>query len=394
VSRLLVLLPSVPAPLDTGAKIRNSGLLKVLATEHVVDAIAFGSAAAEADLAKLVRRAIVVPMPRPRTARRRALDLARSDLPDIAYRVWSAAYMQAVRRCLGEGAYHAVQAEGLEVASYLSAVPPSHCIYDAHNAEFLLQRRLHEAASSPLAKAYSRLQWRRLERFERLVVRRSRLTLAVSEHDANQLLALAGTQASVQVVPNGIDAAAYPFSAPTSRANPWINVLFLGKMDFRPNADGLRWFIDHVLRPLDGEARLFAVGAAPPRWLVDAGQHDDRIAVTGYVADERPYLRRCAALVLPVRAGAGSRLKALVAMASGLPIVSTRLGVEGLDAEPDTHYLACESAVDWVVNLKRLLGDPTLGQRLAQNGRALVERRYDWSAIRAEVRNAYAWLSC
>jgi glycosyltransferase involved in cell wall biosynthesis len=81
-------------------------------------------------------------------------------------------------------------------------------------------------------------------------------------------------------------------------------------------------------------------------------------------------------------------------MASGLPIVSTRLGMEGLDAEPDKHYLACESAVDWVVNLKRLLGDPTLRQRLAQSGRALVEQRYDWSAIRAEVRNAYAWLSC
>ena len=95
-------------------------------------------------------------------------------------------------------------------------------------------------------------------------------------------------------------------------------------------------------------ARLFAVGANPPRWLVEAGQHDDRIAVTGYVADERPYLARCAALVLPMLTGGGTRLKALIAMASGLPIVSTRLGMEGLDAEPGEDYLLAEAAPEWV----------------------------------------------
>jgi glycosyltransferase involved in cell wall biosynthesis len=140
------------------------------------------------------------------------------------------------------------------------------------------------------------------------------------------------------------------------------------------------------------QARLFAVGAAPPAWLVRIGQHDDRLAVTGYVEDERPYLERCAALVLPMRTGAGSRLKALIAMASGLPIVSTRVGMEGLDAQPDVHYLAAESAAEWVSCLHRLLGDPVLRQRMARDGRLLVEQQYDWSVIRSEVRTAYAWL--
>ena len=65
-------------------------------------------------------------------------------------------------------------------------------------------------------------------------------------------------------------------------------MLFVGKLDFRPNAVALAWFIREVL-PRLGEARLFAVGDAPPRWLFGAGQRDPRIAVTGYVADERPY---------------------------------------------------------------------------------------------------------
>ena len=79
-------------------------------------------------------------------------------------------------------------------------------------AEFLLQRRASEHGASPAGAVYSRLQWRRLERFERSVVRASRLTLAVSEHDANQLLALAGAGADVRVVPNGIDVAALSVS--------------------------------------------------------------------------------------------------------------------------------------------------------------------------------------
>jgi len=241
---------------------------------------------------------------------------------------------------------------------------------------------------------YSRVQWRRLERFEGAVVSSSRLTLAVSHHDANQLRALAGTEANVQVVRNGIDATAYRFAAPRSDQPP--NVLFLGKLDFRPNAEALEWFVDDVLPSVVAavpQVRLFAVGASPPAWLVRVGQHDDRVAVTGYVEDERPYLDRCAALILPLRTGGGSRLKALIALASGVPIVSTRVGMEGLEVQTGVHYLAAESPSDWVLALRRLLGDAALRQRLAHAGRQLVEQQYDWSAIRAEVRAAYEWLS-
>jgi len=312
-----------------------------------------------------------------------------SDLPDMAQRLWSPAFAEALRCRLEEGAYGAVQAEGIEMARYLRLVPPERSIYDAHNAEFLLQARL-TSMSSAAASLYSRLQWRRLERFERQAVRDSRLTLAVSHHDANQLLALAGPGANVRVVPNAVEVAAYPFRASSPHVQP--NLLFLGKLDFRPNVEALAWFIPEVLRALES-ARLFAVGAAPPRWLVEAGQRDQRIAVTGYVADERPYFARSAALVMPLRTGGGSRLKALVAMASGLPIVSTRLGMEGLDAEPEVHYLVADSAMDWIATLQRVFGDPELRERLACNARALVERHYDWAAIRADVQVAYAWLT-
>ncbi len=393
-SRLLVLLPDVPYPLDAGAKIRNHGLLKLLTEGHEVDAIAFGEPDCGEELAKLVRRCAIVPVPAPRSAMTRAAGMARTGLPDIAHRRMSRVFREKLRCFLRDRAYDAVQAEGIEMAGYLWFVPAAHRIYDAHNAEFLLQRRFATSATSAWARLYSRVQWRRLARFEGAVVSSSRLTLAVSHHDANQLRALASKEANVQVVRNGIDTSAFRFAVPRSDQPP--NLLFLGKLDFRPNAEALTWFVDDVLPSVVEvlpRVRLFAVGAAPPAWLVRAGQHDDRIAVTGYVTDERPYLDRSAALILPLRAGAGSRLKALIALASGLPIVSTQVGMEGLDAEPGVQYLAAESPAEWVLALKRLLGDAALRQRLAQAGRQLVEQEYDWSAIRAEVRTAYHWLS-
>jgi polysaccharide biosynthesis protein PslH len=390
VSRLLLLLPSVPAPLDAGAKLRNDGLLRLLAADNEVDVIAFGDPIAQNPLTTLARRSKIVAEPPGRSLLKRAIDVTRTDLPDMAVRLWSAEFAAAVRCFARDSAYDALQAEGIEMARYLYDAQPSRRIYDAHNAEFLLQRRASETALSPLAGAYSRLQWRRLERFERRMVQAARVTLAVSEHDANQLRALGGDRANVHVVPNGLDVTAYPMRAQPATSSR--SILFLGKLDFRPNAEALRWLLGEVFGSLT-EVRLFAVGAAPPAWLVQAGQHDDRIAVTGYVPDERPYLARSSVLVLPLQAGGGSRLKALVAMASGVPIVSTRVGMEGLEAEPGVHFLAADSSTEWVAVLNRVLDDASLREQLARNGRALVEQRYDWSALRGYVRAAYAWLA-
>ncbi len=387
-SRMLFLLPSAPWPSDGGAKIRNGGLLRLLSRDHEVDAITFGSEAVAPDLRANVARLTVIPPAKARSRLRRAREMATSDLPDMAWRLWSPAFEDAVQRSLCERTYAAVQAEGIEMARYLHLVRPEQRVYDAHNAEFLLQARL-ASSTSPVARAYSTIQTRRLERFEGWAARTSRLTLAVSNHDANQLLALAGPRANVQVVPNGVDTSAYPFRPPAETGD--LTLLFVGKQDFRPNSEALAWFVPSVLRHMD-RVRLFAVGAAPPNWLVKAGQHDERIAATGYVEDERPYLARATALVLPLRTGGGSRLKALVAMAAGVPIVSTRLGMEGIDAEPGMHYLVADSAAEWVSALRRMRSEPNLRRQLACNARILVEQRYDWSVIQRSVRDAYAWL--
>src|SRR5207302_9688348 len=106
-SRLLMLLPSVTTPLDSGAKIRNQGLLNLLSAAHEVDAIAFGAAESIPDLGKLARRTLVVPLPRGRSGASRAADMASTKLPDMALRLWSPEFRRAVQCFVREDAYDA-----------------------------------------------------------------------------------------------------------------------------------------------------------------------------------------------------------------------------------------------------------------------------------------------
>jgi len=99
------------------------------------------------------------------------------------------------------------------------------------------------------------------------------------------------------------------------------------------------------------------------------------------VDDTRPHLREGDISAIPLRVGSGTRLKAFEAMAMGLPVVSTTLGVEGLGLEPGHDYAAADTAGAFADAIVGLLNDPASRQRLAESGRALLEARYSWKVI-------------
>ena len=158
--------------------------------------------------------------------------------------------------------------------------------------------------------------------------------------------------------------------------------MFVGKMDYRPNVDAVVWFVDAVLplvRSVVPGFELSIVGRDPvPR--VRALARRPGVRVVGRVHDTVPYLHGSAVAVVPLRAGSGSRLKVLEAMATGTPLVSTTIGVEGLDVEPGRHFVAADGPVEYADAIVDLLGDPARRRQLADEGRRLVERQYGWPA--------------
>jgi polysaccharide biosynthesis protein PslH len=97
-------------------------------------------------------------------------------------------------------------------------------------------------------------------------------------------------------------------------------------------------------------------------------------------------------MAVPLRIGGGSRLKILEALASGLPVVSTRMGAEGLCLEPDHHLSVVESVDDMSEALLRCLADPETARQQAERGRQRVVERYDWSILADQLERV--WLEC
>jgi glycosyltransferase involved in cell wall biosynthesis len=218
-------------------------------------------------------------------------------------------------------------------------------------------------------------------RYRRHVVgqlRRYHTAIAVSTRERDELIDIGRT--SVRLIPSGVDTAA--LRAGPERPGP-PRLLFTGSMSYRPNSDGIAWFVQHVwpeVKQRVSGIELDIVGRGPPPSVQHLGRLEG-ITVTGEVSDVAPYFARATVVVVPILTGAGIRIKILEALAAGRAIVSTSLGAEGLELEAGRHLLIADGKRAFSDATVAMLQDADLRQRLAREGRALAERRYDWRRL-------------
>jgi glycosyltransferase involved in cell wall biosynthesis len=168
-------------------------------------------------------------------------------------------------------------------------------------------------------------------------------------------------------------------------------LLFIGDMSYVPCVDAMLYFCREVLpriRNVVSEVELWIVGKDPLPEVARLGNNG--VHVTGQVDSVMPYYERSTVCVVPLRAGGGTRLKILEAMALGRPVVSTTIGCEGLDVVDGEHLLIADSPERFVEKTVRLLEDRMLYRHIATNGRQLVVARYDWDVIARQLMQVYA----
>lgn len=231
----------------------------------------------------------------------------------------------------------------------------------------------------PLHAAALRAEGRRYRWHVSRLLPRFAAAVAVSTVEAEELRRIGGT--SVELIPTGVDTREL-VPAPEEPGPP--RVLFTGTMSYPPNHEGIRWFVREVwplVRAEAPEAQLDVVGKDPPP-EVRALDGRDGVAVQGFVPSMAPYFARAGVAVVPIRTGAGIRVKIVEAMAAGRAIVSTPLGFEGLPGlEPGRHLLVEEEPGPFARATVRLLRDGELRRRMASDARALAEADYDWRGL-------------
>jgi sugar transferase (PEP-CTERM/EpsH1 system associated) len=399
---ILFLTPQLPYPPRQGTAIRNWGLIKHLAERHVISLLSFtepDQSSPPPALQAVCQQVITLPAPRrTRSDRWHTLFSTRADL---TRRLWSPDFAQRLATLLSETAFDVVQVEGLELAPYLSIIKPGptihnpQTVYDAHNAEHLLQRRAFaNDMRLPMrwpAALYSLIQTQRLRSFEARICRTADVVACVSNEDAASLQHIAPSLTPI-IVPNGIDLADYQPPDSLRPAQDGIRLVFTGKMDYRPNIDAALWFIEDIfpkIRAVRPEAQFFVVGQKPPHKLQRLGGHNG-VVVTGMVEDPRPYIAGAAIYVAPLRMGGGTRFKLLEAMALARPIVSTSLGAEGFAVRDGEELLLADTPAEFAAAVLKLLTSPAEAEAIARAGRAFAQASYDWSVIVPTLEAAYS----
>lgn len=181
---------------------------------------------------------------------------------------------------------------------------------------------------------------------------------------------------AVSVAPAGVDIRHLQEHPPVPKEPI---VLLTGFMSDPANEDGVQWFYHHVwpgLSERHPEVRFYIVGAGAGPRIRRLAEKDRRIIVTGEVEDLRPYRNRARVFVSPVRLGSGLRTKVLEAMASGLPVVSTSLGMAGIEAQTGVNCLVADTPALFTQSVEWLLTDRSLSARMARNARKLVEQKH------------------
>lgn len=246
---------------------------------------------------------------------------------------------------------------------------PAPSVLFTHNVETEIFARQVEVTKDPVRRAIWRDQMRKMEAFERDAARRFDALVAVSERDADTFRERFGAP-NVRAIPTGVDTDLHAYEPPGDEDT----AVFTGALDWHANADGISWLLDEIwprVRERRSNARLVVVGRNPPRSFVERGEP---LGVTfpGFVDSIHPYVHGAGAYVIPLRVGGGTRIKAYEAMALGPPVVSTALGVEGLDVRPDDHYLRADDAAAFADAVCRVFEDRALREGLSQRAREHV----------------------
>ena len=387
--RVLWLKTELLHPLDKGGKIRTYHMLRGLRGHADVTYLTLADGSASLDASSRAREycdeLLTVPLSLPDKGTPAyygaLLRNLTSRLPYAVARYRSSAMREAIA--------HAVLDRGIDLLVCDFLVPAVNvpvglgvpAMLFQHNVEAAIWTRRAQVARSFALRAYLAEQSRRMQAFERQECRRFDHVIAVSEVDRDTFRDTYGV-AQVSSIPTGVDVDFFHPSA--SGAGAPRELVFVGSMDWMPNVDAVAWFVTDILplvRRHVPDASLSIVGRDPTRTVRELAARVPGVAVTGTVPDVRPYLERCAAVVVPLRIGGGTRLKIFEAMAMEKAVVSTHIGAEGLPIADGKELLLADDPRAFAGAVVSLLHDRAMARRLGEAAAMRVRRDFGWAAV-------------
>jgi glycosyltransferase involved in cell wall biosynthesis len=260
-------------------------------------------------------------------------------------------------------------------------------LLNSHNVEHIILRRYAQIEKNWFKKYYAILESHLMRVAERNGCRQIVSAMACSEIDLEILQKLCPDLA-ITVIPNVVDTdLIQPIDQTHVKSSDPV-LFFHGVMDWYPNRDAVEFFgrtIFPRVRYDCPQAKLLVAGRNPPDEFVEQFKSDPKIEFTGTIPDVRPYLAAATVVIVPLRIGGGTRIKILEACAAGKPIVSTRIGAEGLDLQPGKEILLADDPLEFARCVVNLLQNPKRCTALGKSARTAVVERYSQLILKKKL---------
>jgi glycosyltransferase involved in cell wall biosynthesis len=385
--RILFLSQLLPLPLDAGPKIRAYYVLRYLAEAgHELTLVCFTRPGDDERnvhrLRRICRSVETVPLVRSRLKDvSNGLHSLFSATPFLILRDQLPSMRQKLEQIIDSHSFDALHADQLWMAPYIMEThSPSLKVLDQHNAVHMIPRRLANRARNPLTRAVLFEEASKLETFERRVCKIFDRVVWVSKEDQAAVCVSGNERLSRDCV---IPIATEPFAKLPLRSQQPFRITFVGGMHWPPNAEGVSWFVEKIWPKVTfavPSAVLTLIGKGTPKKLGRLGAGSN-VELAGYVSDLERHLSETAAFIVPLRSGAGMRVKILDAWSWGLPVISTSLGAEGIKTTAGENLLVADDEESFANSLIQVMRDRNLARRLSENGRTTVETLYDWKNV-------------
>lgn len=249
--------------------------------------------------------------------------------------------------------------------------PDAKFIAVEEDVSFLGYNRKWKQENNRIKKWIKGVQYKKLKKLELNTISKFDEVITYNYKDAKLLETNLINQNKIKVIS--------PFYDDYSECkyNPSTNdIIFYGAMSREENYKSAEWFIKNVMPKLPEEIRFVVIGNKPPQYLIE--MQNDRIIITGYIEDIRPYFEQSLALVAPLVLGAGIKVKILEAMSAGIPVICNDIAIEGIEAIDGNDYLYCKDVDEYVNAIIKIQKDLNLAQNLGQNEKKLVKEKYNY----------------
>jgi polysaccharide biosynthesis protein PslH len=380
--KILFLSGWFPFPPGNGSELRIYNLLRGLGQWHEVTLLSFAddmqaAEQSQQEWAGICKRVTAVPRPIFNPYSRQAKLGFFSGKPRSIIDTYSPAMAYHIRQALASGQYDLVIASQTTMAAYAPEFEETPALFE--EVEIALLYEQYAQAGSWRERLRRGLTWTKHRRYLANLIQYFRTATVVSDIERSLLRSHVVAKRPVEVIPNCVDVGSY---AGITAARQTARLIYTGSFGYYVNYDAMCWYL--------GEVQPLVAAAMPEVEVVITGDHKglplplppaNKVTLTGFVDDVRPYIASATISLAPILEGGGTRLKILEAMALRTPVISTSKGAEGLDIEPGYHLLVADTPAEFATAVLSLLNNPDEAQRLATNAYELVSTRYDWDAV-------------